>query len=157
MEQNFLFRSNWSISLQYQSFNLQPQLLVVVFRKWYYDSLHLCFHLQGTVVTAMNRAQIHKLHISNSGKVDRQWSEKASPLCPHIADCIGFAWLCFGGRGATGVRRCQKLLPCPAETIPDGSRVDVPPAGAGQIRNGGNASGITDLRKRSKKKVNGQM
>lgn len=102
----------------------------------------------------MNKASIHKLHISNSEKIDRQWSERASSPCPHIAGTIGFAWLCSDGRGATGVtsvRNHQKLAPCAAEPIPGGSRMDNPLAKAGPIRNGGNASVITDLRRRKRR------
>lgn len=47
---------------------------------------------------------------------------------------------------------CQKLPPCPAESMPGGSRMDLLPAKAGPIMNGGNTSVITYLRKKRKKR-----
>jgi len=60
--------------------------------------------------------------------------------------CIGFVWQGFGSWGAAGVasvRSCQKLLPCPTEPMPDGSKMGPSLAKAEPISDGGSASGIT--------------
>lgn len=52
----------------------------------------------------------------------------------------------FGSRGASGVasvRSCPKLLPCPAELSPAGSRTDTLLAKAEAIRNGGSTFMVT--------------
>lgn len=58
----------------------------------------------------------------------------------------GFVQSGFGSEGTTGVvsvRNCQKLPPCPTESMPAGSRVDPLLAEADPISNSGSCSLIT--------------
>ncbi|XP_059725656.1 ceramide synthase 4-like isoform X6 [Haemorhous mexicanus] len=70
-------------------------------------------------------------------------------------------WTGYPQQGATevaSVRSCQNLPPYPAEPIPGGSKLNVPLAKAGPVRNGGNTSVIADLkRKKKKEKVFAQL
>jgi len=68
--------------------------------------------------------------------------------------CYGFAWQGFGSGGAVGlasVRSCEKLPPCLLKPGPAGSKTDPPLAKAKPSSEGGSASGITYLRRGSKK------
>lgn len=59
----------------------------------------------------------------------------------------------FGRGGATAVasmRSCQKAPQHLAEPMPDGSRMDMPLARGGPIRNDSNASGIMYFRRKQK-------
>jgi len=49
------------------------------------------------------------------------------------------------------LRSCQKLPPCLIESVPAGSKMDLPLAKAKPISDGGSASGITQLRRGRKK------
>jgi len=62
-------------------------------------------------------------------------------------------WQGFGSGGAIGVasvRICKKLPPGLIKPVPAGSKTDPPLAKAKPISNGGNASGITQLRRGKK-------
>lgn len=63
--------------------------------------------------------------------------------------CIGFAWQDFDSREAAGVtslRRCQKLPPCPIQSVLDSSKTDTPLAKAKPINESGSTSVIIYLR-----------
>jgi len=68
-----------------------------------------------------------------------------------ICDFIEFVWQGFGSGRATAVvsvRSCQKLLLCPTEPVPDGSKMDPLLAKAEPISDGGGASVISYLRRK---------
>lgn len=67
--------------------------------------------------------------------------------------CFGFVWPGLGRIGGYRNGFYEKLpeaSPCPAEAIPGGSRMDLLLAKPGPIRNGGDASLITCLRRKKK-------
>jgi len=45
------------------------------------------------------------------------------------------------------VRSCRKLPPCPTEPVPASPKMDLTLAKAEPIRDGGSASGVTELRR----------
>lgn len=66
---------------------------------------------------------------------------------------IGVLWPGFASRGAEGVvavRRCWKLLPCPTEPMPAGSKTDPLLAKAEPTSDSGSTSEINTLRRREK-------
>jgi len=70
---------------------------------------------------------MHYLHYSELEKADSYCRKTCQAA---VSLCTVFVWQGFGS-GATSVRSCQKLPPCPAEQMPAGSKMDQAP-GQGQ-------------------------